>query len=364
MHALVIKWGNRRPEEALITDFSGSTKRFALWKGSKTIFEVMEEEKKLVAMVNDTDDLTIINYKDYCDYFGPCGSQKLYDFPGEYSSLKQGLEILISNKGDFGKEWQAIRADAAEVYSEMEKRGILVSGKRINPTYSMNVYSGRSKTTGFNIQGSNSDFEISHPNERLNIFVRFDWIAADMRIAAYLSGDSVLDKCYEKSDPYTHIMESLGGEVERDKCKLALNKAVNALVHNDLIMKIFPALGGWIKKQQGNLERIGYAESILGRKFYTDHTITGNRRAFNGTLQGSVAHAMQSTISKVRRECGDIILAEQHDSLTIVAQESRLLKTIKEVSDIMISPLDGIRMPLVVEIGRNWGRYKKYKEFR
>lgn len=364
MHVLLIKWGKKRPDEAFLTDFNGNNQLIKLWSSGKIISEVLDEEKKLTSFINDLDDVTIIEYKRYCDYFGTCKSQSLFDYPLEYNDLKDGIKKIISNKNEFGGEWQKIRADAAEVYSILEKKGVLVCGKKINPHYSMNVYSGRSKNTGFNLQGSNSDFDVSHVDDRFNILVRFDWIAADMRMASYMSKDNNLISSYEKSDPYTYISECLGGKIDRDKCKLELNKAVNSLVHNDLVLKIFPKLGEWIKVQKDSLERNGYAESILGRKFYTDHTLKGNRRAFNGTLQGSVAHAMQSTISRVTDECGGIILAEQHDSLTVATPESRLLKTIKSVSDIMLEPLKGIKMPLVVEIGRSWCKYKKYKEFR
>jgi len=364
MYVLIIKWGKKRPDEAFLTNFSGDNRIVKLWNSGKSINEVLEEEKKLINFVDELDEITIIEYKRYCDYFGTCKSQSLFDFPLDYTDLKDGIKEIIRNKDEFGSEWQKIRADAAEVYSTLEKRGILVCGKKVNPHYSMNVYSGRSKNTGFNLQGSNGDYDISHINDKYNMLIRFDWIAADMRMASYMSKDENLINSYEKSDPYTYISECLGGKIDREKCKLELNKSVNSLVHNDLVLKIFPKLGEWIKIQKDNLESNGYAKSILGRKFYTDHTLKGNRRAFNGTLQGSVAHAMQSTISKVTNECGGIILAEQHDSLTVAAPENRLLKTIKSVSNIMLEPLKNIRMPLVVEIGRNWCKYKKYKEFR
>jgi len=365
MDVLIVQWGNKRPEEVLITNLE-KCKKITLWKkGSDlTIQEVLDNEKRLIDIVNDKDDLTIVEYKKYCDYFGVARSQQLYDCPLDFDDLKHGLKLIALDRNNLGKEWQAIRADAAEAYMAIEKRGILVSGIPKFPKYSMDVYSGRSKTTSFNIQGLGPGYEIEHPDIKNNIFVRFDWVAADMRMASYLSEDKELMGSYNTADPYAYIMDCLGDKIDRDQCKLALNRAVNSLNNNDLILKIFPKFGSWIQDQKRNLEKLGYARSIMGRRFYTDRTLKGDRRAFNGTLQGSVAHAMQNTVSRVTRSCGNIIITEQHDSLTIAISEPRLMKTIRKITEIMLNPIDGVTMPLTVEVGRSWGTYKRFKEFR
>lgn len=369
MQVLIIIWGLKKPSEAFLVDLSESKshKSFTLWKkgSSKTIFEVLDMEQKLKDAVNDCDDLTILEYKKYYDYFGKCGAQDLFDFQLEYDDLKHAIKLIKERKSEFGEDWQRIRADAAEVYSAIEKRGILVDHKTKYPKYSMNVYSGRSKTTGFNVQGSNSDSDVRHPDEELPIFLRFDWIAADMRMASYLSEDEELSDSFNESDPYYCVEKSLDFEVDRTGCKILLNKAVNSLNDDDLVLKIFPTFADWIKKQKGLLKKNGYVESLLKKRFYTDHTLKGDRRAFNGTLQGSVAHAMQSTMSRVYRECGDIIVAEQHDSLTIATSERKIKRNIKTIQEIMNRPFnDDILMPLRIEIGKSWGVYKTVKEFR
>lgn len=368
MNVLLIKWNKRgKPEEAVFTDFHKTYNRIVLWKSgsSLTILQVLNAEEELKGIVNNSDCLTIINYKKYCDYFGFANSQDLYDYQADDSDFKSLIRLVNKRKDEIGFKWQQIRADASEVYCKIENRGIIVNGIKKYPKYHMDVSSGRSSTTGFNVQGSNSDWDISHPNPELNMMVRFDWIAADMKIASYLSDDDILGSSYDDSDPYSYVVDILNGEIDRSKCKLALNKAVNALYENDLIFKIFPKLGSWMVNQKSNLESGGYVETILGRRFYTDGSMKGNRRAINGTLQGSIAHAMQSVISSINDKCGDVIITDQHDSLTIATSSARLLKTINICSKIMLNPFDDhIRMPVVVEVGKSWGKYKKYKEFR
>lgn len=365
MHVLVVKWGLKRPIEAVLTDFK-SVDKVILWKKGSglTISECLDNEKKLVELVNSKSELVIVNYKVYCDYFGVPESRFLYDFPLEFDNLKKAVEILMNCKNDLAKEWQVIRADSAEVYSKLQKRGVLVSGKNVFPEYHMDVFSGRSRTTGFNIQGASSEYEISHPNIVNNIFVKFDWIAADMRIASYLSGDDDMIDSFKCGDPYSHIVDCLGGDADRNKCKLALNKAVNSLNEDDLILKIFPKFRSWIKRMKIDLKRDGFVKSVLGRKFFTDHNLKSDRRAFNSIMQGSVAHAMQKSIFDVYKLCGDIILLEQHDSLTLTVPESRLMKVISIVTKIMNNPISDMNMPLVVEVGKKWGEYKKFREFR
>lgn len=365
MDVLIIKWGNSRPEEALITDFK-KCKKITLWKNNSglTIEDALNNEKMLSSIVDDKDELVIVGYKKYCNYFGVARSQILYDYPLEYNDLKSGLKLVALDKKDIGKEWQSIRADAAESYMEIEKRGVVVGGILKFPKYSMDVYSGRSKTVLFNVQGLNSDYKVEHPDVRNNILVKFDWISADMRIASYLSEDNDLMGCYIDSDPYSHVSKVLDNKVDREQCKIYMNRAVNSLNDNDLILKVFPKLASWIKDKKRDLEKFKYVKSIMGRKFYTDNTKKGDRRAFNSILQGSIAHAMQNTISHVMESCGNIIITEQHDSLTVATPEDRLMKVINDIKNIMINPIEGVRMPLTVEVGKSWCKYKKFKEYR
>lgn len=368
-HILVVKWGNKRPTEAIFINIKkNKIINIPMWADGRSIKEALKSEEVLKATANNLDELLIVNYKDYLKYFGMCCAQKLYDYPLEYNSLKQAVISIYKELDELFKEWQEIRADAAEVYQMLEDRGVYYEHKKVYPIYGMNVYSGRSKTTGFNIQGTNNNFNIRHSIEKYKIFVSFDWIAADARIGGILSEDDELNRCYEYSDPYTYIEKSLGSEISRDECKLELNKSVNSLSGKSEIFMLFPRYGKWIDEQVVLLRSNGFSRSILGRKFVTDGTIKGDRRSFNSILQGSVAHAMQKVIFRVNEACGDIILTEQHDSLTICTSENRAKSDIDIVSKIMLQPFDGklknIKMPLRIEVGKSWCKYSYLKECR
>lgn len=361
---LLVEWGRARPKRALIDD-----KLIGLWDGSRTIADAKKNEQRLVDELGTYKSILVVNYKCFLDYFDFCSNDIIYDFPLEYGSLKDGLSKISERKDELFKIWQEIRANAAEAYKKIENRGVLHEYKTVYPKYQMNVYSGRSKTKGFNIQGTNKNYNIRHHNQTYNFFVCFDWIAADARIGGILSQDEDLISSFEDSDPYTFIEQFVDGEIERDKCKLAFNEAVNSLNLNDEVLTIFPIFKVWIKQQIKNIRDHGYGESILGRRFYANNSLKGYRRAFNGILQGSVAHAMQNVVSNVERTCGDIILTEQHDSLIICTKQTRLTDDIKKVVSIMLHPFDGVldenpSMPLRVSIGRAWCDYKPLKEYR
>lgn len=361
---VLVEWNKFKPKYVLINN-----EVIPLWDGNRTISEAMKNEAKLLNILAAFNSILIVNYKEFIDYFGYCSSDIIYDFPLEYDTIKDGLKKITIRKSELFKTWQEIRANAAEAYKKIEDRGIFNDYKLVYPKYQMNVFSGRSKTKNFNIQGTNKSNKIRHFNQAYNVFVCFDWIAADARIGGLLSKDDNLNCCFENSDPYTFMVNCVDGEVERDKCKFAFNQAVNSLNLNDEVLNIFPDYKIWIKKQIKHIHNNGYTESILGRRFYADDNLKGYRRAFNSILQGSVAHAMQNVISNIERTCGDIILTEQHDSLTICTKQSRLADDIKKVSNIMLHPFNGIlknnpNMPLRVSVGKSWCDYKLLKECR
>lgn len=366
-NVLIIEWGKNRPIcSAIINMYNKKIIKIPLWSSGKSIKEALRSEELLKKTASSLQELLIVNYKDFIKYFGACDSQKLYDFPLEYNNIRQAVKKIFKFKDELFKEWQEIRANAAEIYQELEDNGVYNGYKLEYPRYDMNVYSGRSRTKGFNIQGYGSDYDIRHFNSKLNIFVRFDWIAADARIGAFLSNDDEFNKSFDSSDPYTYMEECLDGEISRDECKPLFNRAVNSLEEDSIINNLFPNFAKWIDEMVEKLKKVGYSESILGRKFYSDGTLKGNRRAFNAILQGSVAHAMNIVIFEVRKKCGNIIIAEQHDSLTVCTNRERFKSDINKISNIMYNPFYNIslNMPLKIEIGKSWAKYKYLKDYR
>ena len=371
-NVVLIDWDkNNRPCFAyLINTLNNKVVKVPIWVNNITVSEAIKSENLLKKVINNFEVVSIVDYRKYIRYFGLCTSNKLYDCCIDFKTdnIDYKINNILNNKKFVFDKWQEIRANAAEVYQKLEDRGVYHGHKIVHPIYEMDVYSGRSKTKKFNIQGMGSDCDIKHVNYKNNKFVRFDWISADMRIASYFSMDKDLLSSFHESDPYTHIEEVLGNKIDRNSCKLALNRSVNSLNYNHDIFKIFPKFRKWIIDRVSCLNGGQAVETILKRRFYSDGSYKNNKRAFNAILQGSVAHAMNNVISLIDEEFGDIILTEQHDSLTICVPDMFLVDFVKQVSKIMLYPFKGIiddlKMPLKVEIGDLWGNYKYLKEYR
>lgn len=370
MIVVVISWKNDKPTKYSIFKDKQLIKSSDLWKTGtgKKIFEIKKDELILIKLLSSLKEFVIIDYKKFIQHFKVYDFDTVYDYPGDICEDKH-FEFINDNWDEFGKIWQKLRSSAAVVYCKLDAQGVMLEHKLMKPIYDMNVFSGRSRTTGFSVQGCNEEFNIRHYNPRNNIFIHFDWMAADPRIAAILSDDQDLLGCYKNSDPYTYIADILDGEIERDKCKSEFMQAVYGLNPDHEILTVFPTFRDWIAGKVDELNNNGYVRSILGRKYETDKTIKGNRRAFNSIMQGSVAHAMNNVIHKVDSEYDGIILTEQHDSLTVCVNEVIVMKTIKYISEIMLNPFKGIldnnpTMPLRVHVGKRWRDYKQLKEIR
>lgn len=370
MIVVVLSWNNHgKPINYSIFKDKILIKSADLWKigTKKKICDVVKDESILIKLLSSLDDFVIVNYKKFIDYF-KINFKSAFDYPGNVDVDKH-LEFVNENYDEFGKIWQKIRASAVKVYHKIEKRGVMLEYKNLFPYYDLDVFSGRSSTNGFNVQGCNKEYNIKHSNAKNNIFIHFDWIAADARIAAILSKDQDLLSSYIDSDPYSYIVKILDSSVDRDACKSEFMQAVYGLNPDHEILAVFPGFRDWIAEKVNDLKNNGYVRSILGRKYVTDNTIKGNRRAFNSIMQGSVAHAMNVVLDKVDTKHNDIILTEQHDSLTVCTSEFLLLDIIKSVSNIMLHPFEGIleenpSMPLRVHVGKRWREYKQVKEIK
>ena len=309
-------------------------------------------------LLESQDKVIIANYKRHCRHLGSVDTV-VYDVPYD------DVELILKSEPEL---WHKVRAEAAEVYQIVENRGVYVGYKNYYPMYEMDVFSGRSRTTGFSVQGCDNSYPIQHPHKPYSCFISFDWISADARIGGIISGDELLLSTFKSHDPYYYIAEQLGDINARELCKIEFNRAVNGLDDANEILNIFPKYKKWISGKILELRANGHIESILGRKFYSDGSEKGYRRAFNSMFQGSVAHAMHCSVKKIYDKFGDIMLTEQHDSLVVCISVDMLPSVVPEISEIMYRPFSGIlenvTMPLRIEIGKSWNNYKPYKEIR
>jgi len=282
--------------------------------------------------------------------------------------------ILRSMANHTPKPYQKIFANAAVVYEDLERVGLVYNYKPVNPIYSQKTYSGRSKTMQFNIQGLGEKCLIwpTYYSEK-DILMHFDWVCADIRAASILSGDEKLSRSFVDSDPYTFLMHEVNANskqsLTRDEAKLFLLKSINSMdFTSEALVDVYPGLGRWIRQIRNQLrEENGYVETILNRKFPL-RSAKNMLAALNAAMQGSVAHAMQSAVRRIWEQFGARLITEIHDSLVVScpARPEYVEQIMDGVANIMLRPFgdDGPIFPVNVSIGKKWKTWKLCRTYR
>lgn len=340
-----------------------------------TLYEAQEKQKTFLGLLSADNPMQINNLMQFRRHFNNNVGNEIWDQPGiikpsdDFSETKDKLSSLIS-KYQEPNDWQRLRAEASEVYYNIENRGIKLNDIMQYPKWGMNTFSGRSSTSKFNIQGASEEDNISNPNGE-SIFIHLDWVAADIRVASIMSGDKQLEKCFFATDPYNYIADYLNDAhgtdfYTRSDAKRSLLSAINQGKYDSPVLKPFSDLSDWVKSEYKSIRMNKKATSLLGREFYIkkDRTV---RSIFNAIIQGSVAHAMHSIISTIYRDYGDSLLYECHDSIVVTARDSSDAKSkIQDLSSIMYRPFRGIlkddpRFPFTVSVGKKFKNWREIK---
>jgi len=268
-------------------------------------------------------------------------------------------------------EYQKLISNAAVVYQDLQMSGLLLNYELVKPEWSMKTFSGRCKSLGFNIQGHHEHDNI-RPKHGLDkdILIHFDWISADIRIAAILSGDKRLHDSFALSDPYVYMMDILNadseGNLTREEAKLTLLKAINSMdCDNDVLTKIYPDLGKWIAKCRSATQTDkGYLDTVLKRRFRVARS-KNSLAVLNGVMQGSVAHGMHNVVRSVWEKLGSKLITDIHDSLVVSSSTdpAELKSVIDIVTPIMMYPFAGLLpdnpcFPIKISIGKRWKKWK------
>jgi hypothetical protein len=330
-------------------------------------------------------DIIINDYKQHIIGFGLNNDSTVYDVPIpqipkrlEAKEMRAAiLSILKAMLKIKPKGWHKLRADASLVYAHLQKKGTLFGYTKMSPIWSIDTYSGRSRATEFAIQGLSAGDPIANPNGD-PIFIHFDWVSADIRAAAIMSQDQKLNEAFEDSNPYDYFASHINRHVSDDKltraeAKEALLASIYRMDMDGPVMEFYTGLKCWIRDSLKSLRDTGYAESIVGRKFRTGHRAgeeRSERSAFNATIQGSVASAMQATIHRAYKLFPDNILCETHDSLIITSHSDAkdIKHKIETIAKIMTHPFNGVlesdpAFPLVVSVGKEFGNWRPVKRF-
>lgn len=282
--------------------------------------------------------------------------------------------LLLKMQDVKHKQYQKLLANSAIIYQDLENKGVLVNTRPFHPNWSLNTYSGRSSSTGFNIQGFSEHEHVgsSSSNEH-SVLIHFDWISADIRVAALLSKDDNLTNSFSQSDPYSYMMSKLNTAedgLSREECKLFLLKSINSMNTSAELRDIYPRLCEWIDSCDiATNSPDGKLHTLLDRAYKVSRA--KNRLAvLNGAMQGTVAHAMHNVIRKIWLKYSEYLVAEIHDSVILsVPNDTQAIKAIiNSVAPIMMTPFSGIIpdnpiFPIRVSIGKKWKCWKLYKQY-
>jgi hypothetical protein len=362
---------NTTPPRPLISavNHNGNKHVFPLYlKGTgKSLWEANKYSEAISELLKATKGPTLVNdVKSHIRAFGPLKDPHQINpsIPiglsvGQYTKL---LCALLSHDIKLEK-WRNIVGTASLAYIAMEDRELFLDEMRVYPRYSLDTFTGRSKCTNYNMQGTTDSDDI-RTSDNSEVFICFDWISADIRVAAHLSKDEDLNRSYDKSDPYTVMSKIL--DLPREQCKLSFLKSFYSLDMDAPIFKLFPAFHNWAKTQLEAIESNGYLTSALGRKFYINHQDNRDERSvFNAVVQGTVAHAMQASLSKMLVNLEKYIVSETHDSVIMACRPAMVPHVVNEAVSIMLKPLDELpKFPLKIYVGKRWRHWKLYKEFR
>ena len=220
-----------------------------------------------------------------------------------------------------------------------------------------------------------------------------DYSQIELRVIAHLSKDEgLLNAFKEGQDIHSSTASEVFGvdinEVEPDQRRSA--KAINfgliygisafglskqlginrnlAAEYMDIYFSRYPGVRKYMNKIKAEAKKIGYVETLYGRRLYLPEISTGNairrqaaeRVAINAPVQGTAADIMKKAMLSVndslkKQKIDAKLILQVHDELVVESHEKDTEKVTKILTDSM-SKAAKLSVPLEVEIGigKNW----------
>lgn len=274
-------------------------------------------------------------------------------------ALAKMMQAMVKLKPEL---WQKLIAQAMIVYHALENKPIVDGFKPLTIYYDTDTFTGRSRTTGFNIQGADDTHDIKIDGFGHDILVHIDWVSVDFRMASFMSGDEMMDSLFMMADPYTEIGNLLEANIDRKQLKIEMLSNLYRMNFDHPVFSLFSDFREWMRKMVESLESRGFLESVLGRRF----SGRSDRSTFNAIIQGSVAHAMHAVLPVVFKELGDYLVAEIHDSIVLNCSRKEVNKVVNRAVEIYTRPFQGILdrnpfFPVKISVGKKWRKWKFYK---
>lgn len=231
--------------------------------------------------------------------------------------------------------------------------------------------------------------------------VAFDYSQIELRIAALLSGDEALAEIFRtnrdvhtevasrvfhvKADEVTYEMRRrakvinfgilYGMGVNSLQQSLGTNRKEAQEFYNQYF-EAFPRLSAFMDETIANASRLGYTETLFGRRRYFDGIkssipfvkAAAERMALNAPFQGTAADLFKIAMLRVdeylQRDKRGYLLLQVHDELVFEIEEGAVKAVAQELERLMESVIpekDRKGIPITVEgkVGKNWGEMKK-----
>lgn len=335
-----------------------------------------EQNKNTVKSLIESNKVICNDFKTHLKCFNLDLNKKydVYDIPCDRPANNQNLDEskknllrLMKSVGQINPErWMKLTADAAIVYQYLENRGYNYFGKVVKPTFFLDTYTGRARSTGFSIHGMGDKEDIRSIDQQRDTFVHFDWVSADIRFAGLLSNDQELLNMFDESDPYTYLSNYLG--IDRDSFKVSFLASMYNRNYDDPIFSLFPDFISWLKNIGNNADLKIPIVDIMNRP-YLASSEHNEKAAINAAMQGSVAEAVKAVFTKIYNLDKNVLFSDIYDSIVCSCSKAVVKDVINEVGKIIYRPFDGIlnndiRLPYKISIGNKWCRWKTLKVIR
>ena len=234
-----------------------------------------------------------------------------------------------------------------------------------------------------------------------SVLISIDYSQIELRVAAGLSGDEKLISVFKKGGdihtavaanvfnvPPEHVDKEMRRRAKIINFGILYGMGVNALRQNlgadvtreeaskylDEYFASYPQLSKWIERTKRNAERLGYVETIFGRRRYLPgfkSTLPmlrsqAERFAVNAPIQGTQADIIKLAMVKAdemikeRKWEGKVkLILQVHDELVYEVDEKIAEEAAKEIRTVMesVAPekeLSGVPIVAEAKMGKNW----------
>jgi len=267
---------------------------------------------------------------------------------------------------------------------------------------------GRLASSDPNLQNIPTRTELCHRVRRGfiaddgKLLVSVDYSQIELRIAASMSGDKAMMEAFMAGEDI-HAATAAAiynvpiDKVTKDQRRHA--KAINfgllygmneyglmrateltlseAIKFRDEYFAKFPGIKNYIESTRERAYKLGYVETLLGRKRYFPQLkgsaqpqvrVRAEREAINAPIQGTAADIIKIAMIRLPGELAKAglqakMLLQVHDELLLECPEDQLDKTIEVTKDIMENAYQ-MDIPLKTDAayGSNWGELKAYNK--